>query len=558
MNKRKKIPIGIEDFKTLIDRNCYYVDKTLMIRDILDSGAMVNLFTRPRRFGKSLNMSMLRYFFEAGEDHSKLFENLAIMSEGEEYLSHMGRYPVISLTLKGIECEDFDASYNALKLLTSSEFNRHIKLLDDEKLLPHIRNQINSILDNSADYSLICNSLKLLSDCLFEVTGEKVIVLIDEYDVPLQNAYFHGFYEKMVGLLRLIFSNVLKTNTSLNFAVLSGCLRVSKESIFTGLNNLNVNSIRSGSFSTCFGFTANEVRELTEYYGLIDHLDAIKDWYDGYRFGADEMYNPWSVLMYLNECRTIPETEPESYWSNTSSNSIIQELIENSNEETKEAVETLINGGIIEKPLYEDITYANIGINENYIWSFLLYTGYLKPIGYYKDGNQTYFKGIIPNREVAAIYETKFRLWFQSVISRQKGKLLQYALNGDTDTMQLEINQFLLSSISYYDNLESFYHGMLAGLLRGEARYELKSNRENGTGRSDIIIKDLLSKKIAVVIEVKIAEHSNELDARCDKALKQIEDEQYAYDLQQEGYQRILKYGIAFYKKTCLIKCVEM
>ena len=350
MNKRKKIPIGIEDFKTLIDRNCYYVDKTLMIRDILDSGAMVNLFTRPRRFGKSLNMSMLRYFFEAGEDHSKLFENLAIMSKGEDYLSHMGRYPVISLTLKGIECEDFDASYNALKLLISSEFNRHKKLLNNEALPSYIRNQINSILDNTADYSLVYNSLKLLSDCLFEVTGEKVIVLIDEYDVPLQNAYFHGYYEKMVNLIRLIFSNLLKTNTSLNFAVLTGCLRVSKESIFTGLNNLNVNSIRSVKFCTSFGFTETEVQALIDYYGMNDHYAALKEWYDGYRFGNTEIYNPWSVLKYLDECDSLSDSEPESYWSNTSSNSIIQELIENSNEETKEAVETLINGGIIEKP----------------------------------------------------------------------------------------------------------------------------------------------------------------------------------------------------------------
>lgn len=557
MEKKKRIPIGIEDFKTLLERSCYYVDKTLMIREILDSGAAVNLITRPRRFGKTLNLSMLRYFFERSEtDHTSLFHGLAISQCDESYLSHMGKYPVISLTLKGIEYADYDAAYIALKNTLRAEFERHADLLNESQISDLKMKQVMDIYNDTADYPTICNALKLLSDCLYEATGEKAIILIDEYDVPLQFAYSHGYYEKMVNTIRLLFSNSLKTNQSMNFAVLTGCMRISKESIFTGLNNLNLNSIRAVKFSESFGFTDSEVQKLAEYYDLADRFPKIKEWYDGYRFGISDIYNPWSVLKYLDDCCSMPDMEPESYWSNTSSNSIVREIIENSDAAIRKDLETLISGKSITKRLYESITYADMNYKSDIIWSFLLHTGYLKPTRYFLNGVTQMAELVIPNKEVLAIYSDTIISWFDNKIkSAGTSDLFQAVIQGDADKFEYEVRRWLHESISYYDTKENYYHGFLTGLLVGnDDRYTVESNREAGNGRSDIQIYDSLSKQIAVIIEVKPAANEDALDSMAEKALKQIDVQQYAEPFMRRKYQQIIRYGAAFFGKECRIK----
>ena len=413
MPERKIIPIGIEDFKCLIDRNCYFIDKTLLIKDILDSGAMVNLFTRPRRFGKTLNISMLRRYFEkTEEDNSYLFNGLKISETEDKYKSHMGQYPVINISLKGMKQNSFNDAFEQFKNIVISEYERHDYILSSDKLKPVQRKKFEAIYNGIADDKVYLNALKNLSDCLMTYYSKKVIVLIDEYDVPLQNAHLNRFYDEMINLIRSVFESVLKTNDSLEFAVLTGCLRVSKESIFTGLNNLNVNSVKTIDYSEYFGFTESEVNELAEYYEITDKLNEIKKWYDGYLFGNTEIYNPWSVLNYIKSAVKNPDALAEQYWSNTSSNDIIHKLIARSSRYTKNDIETLITGGSIEKPLYDDITYSNIDVNSDYIWSFLLHTGYLKPLKIYKNGIQRYFTGGILNTEIVSIYENTLRKWF--------------------------------------------------------------------------------------------------------------------------------------------------
>ena len=556
MNERKAIPIGIEDFKEMIDRNCYLVDKTLLIKDIIDMGAKVILFTRPRRFGKTLNMSMLRRFFEKTEkDNSYLFDGLKISETGEKYRQYMGQYPVISISLKGMKQSTFEQSFIQFKELIANEFERHQEILKCTLISERKRKKFQSIFDDTADDAVYKTALKLLSDCLYEVYGKKVIVLIDEYDVPLENAYFNGFYDEMINLIRSVFESVLKTNDSLEFGILTGCLRISKESIFTGLNNLKVNSVRTGEFSNYFGFTETEVKELSEYYKMCDKFEEIKKWYDGYRFGVTEIYNPWSVLNYIQSIVTMPEAMPEQYWSNTSSNSIIHELIVKGDRRTKDDIETLITGGSIDKPVYDDITYANMNINSDYIWSFLLHTGYLKPSRIYKNGIQTYFTAVIPNLEIVSVYENTFRQWFdESIRVADKSILLNAVLEGDAELFQLEVNRWLLRSISYHDGYENFYHGFLVGLLEYSDEYLVESNRESGMGRNDIIVKNVLMHDLAVVIEIKTVKDGETLIGQCDAALEQIEENQYEVNLGYEGYKNIVKFGIAFKGKQCMVK----
>lgn len=556
MNEYKSIPIGMEDFKEVIDRNCYLVDKSLLIKDILDSGAKVTLFTRPRRFGKTLNMSMLRRFFEkTEEDNSYLFDGLAITKAGSKYQSHMGQYPVISISLKSMKQSDYQEAFSEFKNMISKEIWRHKELLVADKLMPLNRKKLEMICNDTADNSVYNTALKLLSDCLYEVYGKKVIVLIDEYDVPLENAYFNGFYDKMINLIRSVFESVLKTNDSLEFGVLTGCLRISKESIFTGLNNLNVHSITDNAFSQYFGFTEQEVKQLADYYGLSNCFDTIKTWYDGYMFGKTEIYNPWSVLKYIQASLSGDGDIPDAYWVNTSSNSIIHELIAKSDRRIREDIEKLVKEDTIDKPLYQDITYVNMNVKSDYIWSFLLHTGYLKSATIYKKGIQTYFTAVIPNLEIVTIYENTFRQWFdESIRVADKSILLGAVLDGDAKTFELEVNRWLLKSISYHDGYENFYHGFLVGLLEYSDEYLVESNRESGTGRNDIIIKNVLTREIAVILEIKSVGKNETLDQMCDAALKQIEDRQYEVSLLNEGYKKILKYGIAFEGKRCMVK----
>ncbi len=557
MSEYKPIPIGIEDFKEIIGKDYYFVDKSLMMKEILDSGAKITLFTRPRRFGKTLNMSMLRRYFEkTEEDNLYLFDGLKISETGEKYRQYMGQYPVISISLKSMKQSNYQEAFSEFKNMISKEVWRHKELLVSDKLMPLSRKKLEMICDDTADNAVYNTALKLLSDCLCEVYGKKVIVLIDEYDVPLENAYFNGFYDEMINLIRSVFESVLKTNDSLEFAVLTGCLRISKESIFTGLNNLNVYPVTDNAFSQYFGFTEQEVKRLADYYGLSECFDTIKTWYDGYLFGETEIYNPWSVLNYIQFALNNRKRIPKAYWINTSSNNIIHELIVKSDRKTKNDIEALITGHSIDKPLYEDITYTNMNVKSEYIWSFLLHTGYLKPADIYQKGIQTYFSAVIPNTEIITIYENTFRQWFdESIRIADKSVLLHAVLEGNTETFELEVNRWLLKSISYHDGYENFYHGFLVGLLEYSDEYLVESNRESGTGRNDIVIKNVLTREIAVVLEIKSVDKNETLDSMCDIALKQINEKQYEAELLSKGFppEQIRKYGFAFKGKECLI-----
>lgn len=555
MTYYKSIPIGIEDFKEMIDKDYYFVDNTMLIKELLDSNNKVTLFTRPRRFGKTLNMSMLRRYFEkTDENNSYLFDGLKIARTGSKYQSYMGQYPVISISLKGIGQSSYEEAFAEFKNLVAQEVWRHKELLKSENLMPANRNKLEKICSDTAANYVYNTSLKLLSDCLCQEYGKRVIILIDEYDVPLQRAYLYGYYDQMVTLIRSVFESVLKTNSSLEFGVLTGCLRISKESIFTGLNNLKINSIKTADCSEYFGFTELEVKKLAAYYGISEKFDEIKKWYDGYLFGKTDIYNPWSVLNYISTAIHNPDLPADQYWSNTSSNDIIHELILKGDRSTKHDVETLVTGGSIEKPLYDDITYSTIDVNSDHIWSFLLHTGYLKPLKIYQKGIQNYFTAMIPNIEIVTIYENTFKKWFdKSVRAADKSVLLNAVLTGNAEIFELEVNKWLLRSISYHDGYENFYHGFLVGLLEYSEDYLVESNREQGTVRSDIIIKNILTKE-AVIIEVKPVRKGETLDEQCDLALAQIEAKQYAVHLGFENYKKIIKYGIAFQEKQCRVK----
>ena len=553
----KPIPIGIENFKEIIDKECYYVDKTLMIKDILDNCSKVNLYTRPRRFGKTLNMSMIQYYFEkTDKDNSYLFDNLNISKAGEKYNKHMGQYPVISISLKSMKQSTYEKSLKLFKKIISDEFLRHNYILDSESVSAVNKKEFMSICNKTADEDLYLYSIRLLSDCLREFYEKNVIILIDEYDVPLECAYFNGFYDEMVNLIRSAFESALKTNNSLEFGILTGCLRVSRESIFTGLNNLKINSITTIDYSEYFGFTEPEVKKIVEDYNISERFDDIKDWYDGYLFGKTEIYNPWSILNFISDSRRDNNALLKPYWSNTSSNDIIRELIFNGEQETKSIIQDLMNGKSIEKPIYEEITYRNIDINTDYIWSFLLFTGYLKQIDSHLEGNIVYSKMVIPNCEIKSIYQTTISQWFKEKI-RNTGtnELFDAVITGNTEIFVKEVNKWLRKCISYQDNYESFYHGFLAGLLLGSEEYTIKSNRENGNGRTDIVICEYQERTVAVIIEIKIADKYIDLEKKCDEALNQIESRNYETELIETGYQNIIKYGIAFCsEKVCKVK----
>ena len=556
VTERKKIPIGIEDFAEIINRNCYFVDKTLMIRDILDSGAKVTLFTRPRRFGKTLNMSMLQRFFEKTDnDNSYLFEGLNITEAGEQYIAHMGQYPVISISLKGMKQPTYELAFYEYKNIITKEFNRHCSLLTSNELLPTDREKFEKIFYGTDDDNVYINAIRLLSNCLSKVYNKNVIILIDEYDVPLENAYFNGFYNKMIDLIRSALESALKTNSSLELAVMTGCLRISKESIFTGLNNLKVYSIRSEQFGEYFGFTKNEVAMLAKYYNVEEKLPVIKEWYDGYLFGATEIYNPWSVLNYILSISVCINAIQEPYWSNTSSNSIIYKLVRESSEETRGMVEELMNGGSVTVPVYEDTVYADIDVNSDHIWSFLLFTGYLKQINAELRDDMIYLTLVIPNIEVKSIYRRTILQWFkEKTVANSREELFNALIAEDIEVIEDTICDWLDETISFHDEQENYYHGFLTGLLSGFKGYTLKSNRESGDGRPDLMLLERRKHKLAVIIEIKATKEFTKLEYWCDEALRQIEDNRYEKELINDGYQNIIKYGIAFCKKSCMVK----
>ena len=562
--KRKKISIGVEDFKELIEKDGYFVDKTLMIAELIESNAKVTLFTRPRRFGKTFNQFMIRRFFEdeiteKGEtvDNSHLFDGLAITDCGEEILRHQQRYPVIFLTLKSAKQDTYALAYMELKKRISEEYKRHKYVLLGETLTTDEKKRFEAVSAVADDDSLYTDALGFLSACLAKYHGNKTIILIDEYDVPLENAYLHGFYDEMIGFIRSLFESALKTNPYLEKGVITGCLRISKESIFTGLNNLEVDSVLHTRYADSFGFTEEEVQAMLAYYDLSAELPEVKQWYDGYLFNAIEIYNPWSILKYVNDRKDKVTEFTLPYWSNTSSNSIIREMVGEADEEAREDLETLINGGTIEKRVHEDITYGDIHQSQDNLWNFLFFTGYLKKISERKDasGENLYLTMKIPNTEVKTIYRDSISYWFdQRMKQTDRSPLLRALEAGDCQAAEDFINRQLMDTISYFDHAESFYHGFMAGLLVNIGGYRVKSNRESGSGRPDIVMTELKFMGRAIILELKISDTFRGMEKKCEEGLAQIEAGNYAQPLEDDGYQEILKYAVCFFKKGCMVR----
>lgn len=551
-----KLPVGIDNFEKLIRKKYYYADKTLMIKDIIDTGGEVNLFTRPRRFGKSLNISMLQYFFENLKvDSAHIFSGLKIEGAGDHYLAHQNQYPVIKMSLKGAGKANFNDAFEKLSGIIADEFKRHLYILDAKTLIDSEMMLYKKIVDQKATVNEYSGSLKFLSECLLKYFDQKVIILIDEYDVPLEKAHFNGYYQEMVDFIRSFFEDALKTNDALEFAVITGCLRVSKESIFTGINNINIVSILSDSFGEYFGFTKSDVECLLEHYNLVHKADEMQDWYNGYLFGETVVYNPWSSIKYLYDVIYGKMQNPVAHWSNTSSNDIIHKLIAIADDETKEEIELLIQGETITKPINEDIVYSEIMKSMDNLWNFLYFTGYLKKVSKEQIGIENYFDLTIPNKEIAYIYVRKIREWFKERVREiDMTNLYTAVLSQDVATFEDEIINFLGESISYMDSHENFYHGFLTGVLRGLKGYRVISNRESGNGRGDIFIKPRDLRKAAVIIEVKVANKPQQMHKESEAALAQIEKKKYDEELMYEGYTQIIKYGVAFYNKMCIVK----
>ena len=561
-NKIKKISTGVEDFREIITKNGYFVDKTLMIRDLIESNAKVTLFTRPRRFGKTLNQSMIRRFFEDeiteyGEkiDNRYLFDDLAVSSCGEDILKHQQQYPVIFISLKSAKQPNFDIAYKCLVDEISKQFITHRYVLNDDILMPVEIERYEAIMNLRADAADYARGLAFLSECLAKYHGRNTIILIDEYDVPLENAYVQGFYDEMTGFIRSLFESALKTNPFLEKGVITGCLRISKESIFTGLNNLEVQSILSPHYSDCFGFTESEVKELLAYYDLSDKYQDMKEWYDGYLFGDAEIYNPWSILCYVKTALGKRDSFARPYWSNTSSNSIVRELIEDADENTRRELEILMDGDTIEKPVHEDITYEDIHESMDNLWNFLFFTGYLRAVNQRFENRKIYLEMSIPNEEIASIYENSIAAWFDKKINKiDRNPLIKALEDGDCSAAEDFISAQLMDTISYFDYAENYYHGFMAGLLSGVGSYSVFSNRESGTGRPDIVMTEKKFMGRAIILELKISDTFRGMEAKCAEGLQQIEKQQYAVPLEDDGYQEILKYAVCFFKKGCIVR----
>ena len=553
--ERKPLPIGIEDFKRLIDDKYYFVDKTLMIKELIESQTTVGLFTRPRRFGKTLNMSMIQRFFEkTDESNAYLFDGLKI-SEFPGCMQYQGQYPVISLSLKSMKQGSYKDAFHMFKVLIAREYDRHKDILKNGKISDSERDLFHSILTQKAEDAFYLDSIKFLSDIMVKYYNKNVIILIDEYDVPLENAFHQGFYMDMVNLIRSVFESALKTNSSLDRAFLTGCLRVSKESIFTGLNNLDIFTIISPMFTDSFGFTPDEITDILKYYKLEDKANEIKEWYDGYLFGDTQIYNPWSTINYIKNLTVNPNYPCKPYWSNTSSNEIVKRLIEESNDRTKNAIEELINGTPVRSQIYEDITYGTIDVNSEYIWSFLLFTGYLKVINYETIGDETYYEMVIPNTEVKSIYKNTIRAWFEKKINADgRTDILEAILKADAEKLEDLLCTWMVNTISCFDEQENYYHGFVTGLVSGFNGYMVVSNRESGNGRFDLVVKQRSKWNYAAILEFKIVDKYNQMTKACEDALKQIEEKDYEASLRDEQYENIAKLGICFCQKRCRVK----
>ena len=565
---KKKISIGVEDFKEIIVKDGYFVDKTLMIKKLIEENAKVTLFMRPRRFGKTLNQFMIRRFFEdertrSGEriDNGYLFDGLKVTACGEEVLQHQQQYPVIFLSLKSAKQPNFEEAYKKICRAIAEEFRRHQYLLAGNSLADDQKIMFQKIMTEQADYSAYNDALRFLSECLWQYHGKNTMILIDEYDVPLENAYLEGFYDQMISFIRSLFESALKTNPYLEKSVITGCLRISKESIFTGLNNLKSDSVLHTEYADSFGFTESEVEAMLTYYDLAAELPEVKRWYDGYLFNDIEIYNPWSIINYAYDRSHKITQFTLPYWSNSSSNSIIREMVGEADEMAKEDLETLMAGGTIEKPVHEEITYGDIHQSQDNLWNFLFFTGYLKKISERKDesGETLYLTMAIPNTEIKTIYKNSITYWFEQRMKETDRSPLKHALEaGDCEAAEDFINSQLADTISYYDYAENFYHGFMAGLLVNIGGYRVKSNRESGNGRPDIVMQTVQVRKGRVILlELKIAGSIAEMEAACDRGLAQIEEQHYAEPFITEGYPEVKKYALSFCKKECMVKEAE-
>ena len=553
---------GIEDFKEIRIDGYYYVDKTALIEQVLDKRSKVTLFTRPRRFGKTLNMSMLRYFFETGTD-SKLFNGLYISQNAELCEKYMGKYPVIAISLKGVDADSYTKAKAQIIKIINREARHHRLLLKSEKLDSFDKELLTQLLSRNMEEDTITSSLQELTELLEAHFSKKVVVLIDEYDVPLAKAYENGYYNEMVLLIRNLFGNVLKTNDSLAFAVLTGCLRIAKESIFTGLNNFKVYSITNTEFDETFGFTNEEVRKMLVYYGLDSHFEEVKAWYDGYRFGNADVYCPWDVVNYCEDHKENTNAELQNYWMNTNGNEVIQHFVDSMNDPhmlTKSELELLVSGDTVVKQVDEMITYKELYSNIDNMWSTLFMTGYLTQRGKEPDGR---YHLAIPNREICDCMVRRVLALFKRSVSQNRELLRSFCnamLASDASTMEHALTEYMGKTISIRDSFaksirENFYHGLLIGILGSQGAWKATSNKESGDGFSDILIEvnedDL---RIGMVLELKYSKTENALDKECDDALQQIEDKNYDQELREKGYTKILKYGIAFYHKKCRVK----
>ena len=566
---KTKLPMGIENFREIRRQKFYYVDKTALIRELLENWGKVNLFTRPRRFGKTLNMSMLKCFFEIGSD-SALFDGLEISKETQLCEEYLGKFPVISITLKGATGRTFDEAKSMLRRLIGKEAQRFQVLMQSDKLT-ELEHQQYKTLIHMNDKGIFTMEDEVLKDSLFTLTqllkkhyGQDVIMLIDEYDVPLDKAYQSGYYDDMVELIRSLFGNAFKTNDSLYFAVLTGCLRISKESIFTGLNNFKVYTVKDVRYKEYFGFTDAEVRQMLEYYGFTEHYDATKEWYNGYLFGNTGIYCPWDVINYCGDLRDASVTEPQNYWINTSSNDIVRRFVSRANTTTRDEIEVLIDGGSVKKRIRQELTYRDLDSNIDNLWSILFTTGYLTQRGF--DSNDL-TELVIPNREIRWIFVQQIREWFQEESVKDRKKLESFCRafqENDTKAIEKGFNEYLWNTISIRDTSvrkemkENFYHGILLGLLAYMDGWLVKSNAESGEGYSDISI-EIRQREIGIVIELKYAENGT-FDVSCQEALRQIHERKYETALIENGLHTIYRYGIACYKKRCKVvsECFEI
>lgn len=562
MQELKKLPVGFENFQEIRKLDFYYVDKTKLVEQLLENWSKVNLFTRPRRFGKTLNMSMLKSFFEIGTD-TALFDGLYISQNEELCKEYMGKYPVIFLSLKGVDGLTFEEARSALCELIAGEVRRFKFLLNSSRLDHDEKNIYRDLisLQGEQETTLATKlkfSLKKISELLYQHYGQKTIVLIDEYDVPLDKAFQHGYYREMVALIRGLFGEALKTNDFLQFAVLTGCLRVSKESIFTGLNNFKVYSADDVRYDEEFGFTNEEVKKLLEDYSLQKHFTEVKEWYDGYRFGNADIYCPWDVINYVDDLVSEAKSQPKAYWINSSGNDLVKRFIDMADKTTKDEIEQLIVGEAVEKRIRLDLTYDEIDNSIDNLWSVLFTTGYLTKNGDVENGM---YRLIIPNKEVREVFLLQIHDWFDQVVANDHAsteKINRGFLEGKTDDIQRELTMFLGETISVLDTKarneekEIFYHGILIGILKNYSGWAVKSNRESGDGYADILLKPK-NPDVGIVIELKYAHSMNELDKACERAMEQIKNHRYDTELREDGRNDILAYGIAFCKKRCKV-----